>query len=647
MTTRNNIFDDPLNDALKIATAIAYTKKQIDKLKGEIDELKEQRTPQTLVEYVQGPSGPKGEQGPRGFIGPVGPQGLQGERGLQGEKGDKGDRGDSGLPGPIGMRGPQGETGPQGPQGPKGEKGDKGDKGDIGPQGAQGERGEKGDKGDKGDPGKDGSDGRDGAPGPMGPAGPAGPQGIQGERGPSGEPGRTGSQGIQGERGPQGEAGPQGVQGPPGKDGKDADIAPIVADLESRITSFQNQLAKDLAEYKKKIQQAISSGMIAIGSSGGGEVNLRYLDDVDTSNLTDGYILRYNAVTKKFEFVAPSAASFNPLDVTQVFAEVKNAESFPITKGQAVYLFSATGNKASVKLASNIGDATSAKTFGLVYSDSISAGGTGYIITQGVVSGVNTNEYQEGDTLYLANTPGGLTSTKPYAPNHLVYIGVVERANQGQGQIYVRPQNGYELNEIHDVNINHNVALANGHIIVYNSTLELWENRPISYLGVNASDDSARLTANAAYQQANSAFNQANTATSLAISAFAQANAAFNAANTIQAGDSLDVKYTNSTASSYKVIALNSNAEMILATSKNLTFIDRIVGVLDSTNNTVAFGVVENNSWSWTPEQSLFLGDNGEIVTTSTIDGAAFSLKLGYAINQTKMFVKIGTPVIL
>lgn len=640
MTKRNNIFDDPLNDALKIATAIAYTKKQIDKLKGEIDELKEQRTTQTLVEYVQGPSGPKGEQGPRGFIGPVGPQGERGEQGAQGLQGEKGDRGDPGLPGPVGLRGPQGEVGPQGPQGEKGEKGDKGDKGDTGPQGLQGERGEKGDKGDKGDPGKDGAAGRDGATGPMGPAGPAGPQGLQGERGPSGEAGRTGPQGIQGERGPQGEAGPQGVQGSPGKDGKDADITPIVADLESRISKFQSQLAKDLAEYKQKIQQAISNGMIAIGHSGGGEVNLRFLDDVDTTNLTDGYILRYNATTRKFEFVAPSAASFNPLDVTQVFAEVKNGESFAITKGQAVYLNSAVGNKASVRLANNTGDPTSAKTLGLVYSTSIAPGGTGYVITQGVVTGVDTKDYAEGDTLYLANTAGNLTNIKPYAPNHLVYIGVVERANQGQGQIYVRPQNGYELPEIHDVNINHNVALANGHVLVYNTTNSLWENRPLSYLGITAADTSARDTANAAYQQA-------NTATTLASSAFAQANAAFAAANTIQAGDSLDVKYTNSNANSYKVIALNANAEMILATSKTLTFIDRIVGVLDSTNNTVAFGVVENNSWSWTPEQSLFLGDNGEIVTTSTIDGAAFSLKLGYAINQTKMFVKIGTPVIL
>ena len=56
---------------------------------------------------------------------------------------------------------------------------------------------------------------------------------------------------------------------------------------------------------------------------------------------------------------------------------------------------------------------------------------------------------------------------------------------------------------------------------------------------------------------------------------------------------------------------------------------------------------MKNNSWSWTPEQSLFLGNNGQIVTTSTIDGAAFSLKIGYAVTPTQVFVKIGTPIIL
>lgn len=154
-----------------------------------------------------------------------------------------------------------------------------------------------------------------------------------------------------------------------------------------------------------------------------------------------------------------------------LLALVVNAETSTIGKGQAVYLFEAQGNKASVKLANNTGDATSAKTFGLA-AENISAGQAGFVMCQGVLDGLNTSAFAEGDTLYLGATPGTLTATKPAAPNHLVYVGVVERANAGNGQIYVKTQNGYELDEIHDVQI---TTPTNGQILIYNGSL--WQNK--------------------------------------------------------------------------------------------------------------------------------------------------------------------------
>lgn len=156
----------------------------------------------------------------------------------------------------------------------------------------------------------------------------------------------------------------------------------------------------------------------------------------------------------------------------QMYAYVHNAESFQINKGQAVYLYQATGNKASVKLAYNTSDATSAKTFGLA-AENIAQGANGLVICQGVLDKIDTSAYSEGDTLYLGATAGTFTATKPKAPNHLVYIGVVERANAGNGQIYVRVQNGYELDEIHDVQIN---SPANGQLIIYDASTSLWKN---------------------------------------------------------------------------------------------------------------------------------------------------------------------------
>jgi hypothetical protein len=163
-------------------------------------------------------------------------------------------------------------------------------------------------------------------------------------------------------------------------------------------------------------------------------------------------------------------------------AYVTNAEAVTITKGQAVYLFSAVGDRASVKLAYNTGDATSAKTLGLVAED-IAAGASGFVMCQGVAYKMNTAAYTAGDSLYLGATAGSLTTTKPYAPNHLVYIGTVEKANAGNGQIYVRVQNGYELDELHNVSAQ---SPSNGQTIVYNSSTSLWEKNTVSLtIGVN------------------------------------------------------------------------------------------------------------------------------------------------------------------
>ena len=135
-----------------------------------------------------------------------------------------------------------------------------------------------------------------------------------------------------------------------------------------------------------------------------------------------------------------------------LFAYVVNADSVTINRGQPVFAFGSTGNRMSVKLANNSTDATSAQTYGLVYSTSIAAGQKGIIIIQGVLDGLNLGgTWNDGDPVYLGATAGTLTKTKPYAPNHLVYLGVVERANAGNGIMYVRVQNGYELDELHNV----------------------------------------------------------------------------------------------------------------------------------------------------------------------------------------------------
>lgn len=152
-----------------------------------------------------------------------------------------------------------------------------------------------------------------------------------------------------------------------------------------------------------------------------------------------------------------------------VHAYIHNAEGSPLVKGDVVYLSGSSGNKASVKKARNLTDSTSAKTFG-VCAENIATNQNGFVICQGRLDGLDTSMYSDGDTLYLGSTFGSTTNVKPYAPNHLVYVAIVEKSSVGNGILYVRVQNGYELDEIHDVDLI-TTPPVNGDVLTYNGSL--------------------------------------------------------------------------------------------------------------------------------------------------------------------------------
>jgi hypothetical protein len=159
-----------------------------------------------------------------------------------------------------------------------------------------------------------------------------------------------------------------------------------------------------------------------------------------------------------------------------------------LTKGTVVYISGATGNKATVSKAIATGDSTSAQTFGLCQTD-IANNSVGYVVCVGDITGVDTSAFTEGVQLYLSSTTAGsYTSTKQLAPAHLVYVGVVTRSHPTLGQIEVKIQNGYELDEIHDVSIS---SLANNQTIVWESATSLWKNKTIAaVLGYTPANDS-------------------------------------------------------------------------------------------------------------------------------------------------------------
>lgn len=162
----------------------------------------------------------------------------------------------------------------------------------------------------------------------------------------------------------------------------------------------------------------------------------------------------------------------------EVTTLVYNAEATTLNKGEVVYAFGASGQRVSVKRAINTGDSTSAQTLGVV-AESIASGAEGFVMVQGMVRGLDTSTYIQGDALYLGATAGVFTKTKPYAPNHLVYVGFVVKVNASSGEIFVKAQNGYEMDELHNVSAQ---SPSNNDILAYNTSTNLWEKRQVSAL---------------------------------------------------------------------------------------------------------------------------------------------------------------------
>ena len=81
-----------------------------------------------------------------------------------------------------------------------------------------------------------------------------------------------------------------------------------------------------------------------------------------------------------------------------------------------------------------------------------------------------------------------MTSTKPQAPIHGVYIGVCVKTNAGSGEVFVKIRNGQEIDELHDVQISSPVNNAS---LYFKSNEGLWRDTTAALL---TSDTSSMLT---------------------------------------------------------------------------------------------------------------------------------------------------------
>jgi hypothetical protein len=263
--------------------------------------------------------------------------------------------------------------------------------------------------------------------------------------------------------------------------------------------SFIKSTFEDNSTY---VKTSVNSTFIKVAYDGGeggggawGSITGTLSDQTDLQTALDGKFDNPTGDTTQYIAGDGSLVAFPITGQSGTLVrEVRNNTGATLTKGTICYINGAIGNKPTVAKAIATDDSTSAQTFGLIQSD-LPNNSNGYIVAFGDLDGLDTSAFDEGVQLYLSSTTaGGYTSTKQYAPNHLVYIGVVTRQHVNQGRIEVRIQNGYEMDELHDVAAQ---TPSNNDGLFYNSTNSLWENKSIATaLGYTSANAATTLTIN-------------------------------------------------------------------------------------------------------------------------------------------------------
>jgi len=210
----------------------------------------------------------------------------------------------------------------------------------------------------------------------------------------------------------------------------------------------------------------------------------------------DGLALKAPLANPTFTGIVTAPRITGRCDGLEVFCKAGLA----INAGQVVYVTGADGNNIIIGLAQANTEPTSSKTIGISES-TLANNATGYVITEGLMTvSISAPSAVEGDPIWLSpSTAGGMVfgaANKPVAPNHMVYLGVVTRkTGNNVVEIYVKIQNGSELDELADVAI---TSPAAGQALMRGASF--WENRSLvsadisdASEGGNESSDAAKL----------------------------------------------------------------------------------------------------------------------------------------------------------
>ena len=199
------------------------------------------------------------------------------------------------------------------------------------------------------------------------------------------------------------------------------------------------------------------------------------------------------------------------------FIEVEVVAGENLSKGEVVYVSGSSGNTPQVSKAQANSGGTKMPAIGIA-KQTINSGNRGYVVVQGLLSGINTSTFSEGDVLYVSSTvAGSFTSTAPSGEeNKIQNVGkVINSAGGGsilvtgagrfnatsaldEGNIFLGNASNQSVTAnldltLADLGYQKNVAVLGGYVFTQSSNASVWtvnHNLDQKYLNVEVIDDS-------------------------------------------------------------------------------------------------------------------------------------------------------------
>lgn len=168
--------------------------------------------------------------------------------------------------------------------------------------------------------------------------------------------------------------------------------------------------------------------------------------------------------------------------------------SSAVTKGQVVMFTGAVGASGVPTGAPATGIADGTYIMGIA-AETVATNGFGLVQTFGTLRNVDTSTYADGEILwYNPAVTGGLTATKPSAPNVKVQMAaVINGGSSGGGTILIRIDAGSQLGGT-DSNVQIGTPTS-GNTLIYDAVAGYWKNADISAgTGVSITNGAGSIT---------------------------------------------------------------------------------------------------------------------------------------------------------